>query len=136
MENRDQMEVSGKGDQRVRVEGSSVFHTKRGHDTVIPITNITSVTIQPPFAWENSRIIIDTPQRFGGMVAFALQNQDDLPYAQNIQKYIAEFQANAETPNEEPVLCKLDQIAKLKALLDDGAINAEEFEKLKKELIG
>ena len=135
MENRNPLEAFGKN-QSVRVEGSSVFHTKRGHDTIIPIANITSVVIQPPFAWENSRIIIDTPQRFDGMVAFALQSQDELPYAQNIQKYIAEFQTNASVATTTPQISVADELTKLKALVDSGVLTQEEFDHKKKVLLG
>ena len=60
---------------------------------------------------------------------------DELPYAQNIQKYITEFQVNAgASSTTDP--CELDQIAKLKSLLDAGAITEEEFEAKKTQLLG
>jgi len=137
MENRNLLEVFGKN-QSVRIEGSSVFFTKKGQERIIPIANITSVSIQPPFAWENSRILVYTPQRFGGLVAFALQTEDELPYAKNIQKYIAEFQANPNTSNVATTtnFSVADELIKLKALVDDGILTQEEFDKKKSKLLG
>jgi len=53
------------------------FYTKKGTETVIPIVNITEVTIQPPSAWEKSSILINTAQRFGGFMFFSLQSQEE-----------------------------------------------------------
>ena len=141
MKDRHYLEVFGKGGLSIRVEDSVVIQTKKnGQKKTVSIQSIESVTIDPPRTLNAGRIVIRTANALDGILVAHFATSDEYPYAENIKEYITEFQANANNsisdPSSTPAICKLDQIAKLKALLDDNAITEDEFETLKKELIG
>ena len=158
MENRNSLELHGwlRGRKEfLKIKGSAVVYIDRSEAThVIPIANIQKVSIGPPRFYHNGCLTIATAQTHnnGGFTTIPAGNSfvtiplysnpdltlfflstDELPYAENIQKYILDFQANAAS-GAAP--CELDQIAKLKDLLDAGAITEEEFEAKKKQLLG
>ena len=117
---------------------------RKGKKMAIPIANIYDFDLSPP-KWRSPGMIrIKTEDKsfslfdFGSKFAltFLLANSSEFPYAQNIQKYIIEFQANPTVLNSTVAPCELDQIVKLKGLLDAGAITEEEFEAKKKQLLG
>lgn len=136
MADRNPLEVLGKN-ASLYIEGASIIQKRNSKKTIIPISNVQSVTIYPSgfLRGPNGSIVISTAEFLGGIFGVELVTKDELPYAQNIQKYISDFQANANTPINEPAPCKLDQLKTLKTLLDSGTIDQQEFEKLKKELI-
>ena len=136
MEERSPLEVFGKN-RSLRIDGSTITETKGNSKvTAIPITSIQNVTIYPAgfLRGAHGSIVVRTSNR-GGIFGVEFLGPDELLYAQNIQKYIAEFQANSNALNIVTP-CELDQIAKLKGLLDSGAITEEEFEAKKKQLLG
>jgi len=136
--NRNPLEVFGKHGSSLRIEGSALVYADGKKETTIPITTLKQFSLSPPNFFHNGCISITIAQGFlsAGKFLLPLKDINETEYAKNIQKYIAEFQANSGAPSKEFAPCKLDQIAKLKALFDDGAINEEEFSALKKELIG
>ena len=142
MENRNPLEVLGAGafteNQSLRVEGPSVIYTKGRNQTIIPIGSIKRVMLYTPSLFRgNGSLVFVTSEGFGaGPLQLYFRDKGETEYAENIQKYIAEFQANSNTPTPSTVSCELDQIAKLKGLLDAGAITEEEFEAKKKQLLG
>jgi len=143
MKQRNSLELFGRGNEVLRIEGSLVFYkdvNRREHK--LPIANIQRVIIVPPGLIHHGALMLATAQGKGGLGTFSrpdirinFVSKDEIPYAENIQKYILDFQANAGiSSTAEP--CALDQIAKLKTLLDSGAITEEEFEAKKKQLLG
>ena len=137
----------------LRVEGSTIIHKKdsNGKETMIPIANIQEFIFRPPSDMMRGSIKIVTAKSGGGVVGVAggggfigvplsldlevtLIHSGELPYAQNIRKYVADFQTNANAPTVS--ISVADELTKLKALLDDGALTQEEFDRKKNKLLG
>ena len=137
MMNRNPLEVFGKHNFSLRIEGSAMVYSEGKKETTIPITSVKKFALSPPNFLHNGGIAITTSEGFavGGPLRLFLKDLDESEYAQNIQKYITEFQSNAG-PSGATEPCALDQIAKLKSLLDANAITEEEFEAKKKQLLG
>ena len=143
---RNPLEVFGLGTvESLCVDGSVLVYTWGNKKTTIPISSIQTISISMPgLLNKNGRIRIATAEPaimiWGTATSRALiisfYSTNEIKYAENIKKYIADFQTGPSEPMETSAPCKLDQIAKLKSLLDDGAITQEEFEQLKKEIIG
>ncbi|MCL2588368.1 MAG: hypothetical protein FWD84_03060 [Oscillospiraceae bacterium] len=105
MENRNPLEILGPKNQLLRVDNFSVVHIdERGQERRISIADIQKVQVSPPELWPgifHNGVIGFTAtharKTFFGVVpdlVFYLKHPDELPYAQNIEKYILEFQAN------------------------------------------
>ena len=101
MDNRNPLEVFGNRNETLRIEDSSIVHTdKRGQERKISIADIQKVQIVSiislpgistiGFITKHARKTI-----FGTNVdlVFYFQASSELPYAENIEKYIIEFQA-------------------------------------------
>ena len=63
---------------------------------------------------------------------FGKQNK----YAEEIKRYIEEYNSNSTPTIQISGNSNLDEINKLKTLLDNGAITQEEYEAKKKQLLG
>ena len=128
----------------LHIDGTSLLLTelkieKTGKITNFPLAGIQEFTIKPPVWRSHGRITFNTAN-----APFALFETptvdislapDELPYAQNIQKYITDFQASASAP-AAPQVSVADELVKLKALVDQGILTQEEFEHKKKVLLG
>ena len=136
MDNRKLLEVFGKKNQSLQIEGSSVIYKEsNGSETIIPIGSIRMFKLTPPSIWAKYGVIeISTPGLRSADLWFPLRDLEQFRPAEDMQKHIASFQTS-DMAVDASLSCKLDKIAKLKALLDDGAITQEEFGILKKELI-
>jgi len=137
MESRNPLKIFGKKSESLYVEGASIIHTaKNGRITTIPISSIQQVILHPPNGSFYGGIVLTTARWMESATNVQLLNLDELPYAQNIQKYIAEFQANASTAQPAtPPISVADELIKLKSLLDDGVLTQEEFDKKKSKLL-
>lgn len=142
MGKRNPLEVFGK-DESLRGDGSAVVYTEKIRESIIPIMNIQKFTIgSPNFLNKNGGIIIATSQapniRFGSSSSndiITFLDASEAEYARNIQKYITEFQANSAT-SVSPQISVADELVKLKALVDDGILTQEEFDRKKNKLLG
>ena len=135
MSSRNPLTVLGVNNQSLHIDGPSVVYTKKEHRKIIPIAQVTGVTIYPAYLWEKTRFYIATAKSFfdGGAI-IRLETKEELPYAQNIQKYIADFQANAAAPSAPTSVA--DELVKLNALVEQGILTQEEFDHKKKVLLG
>ena len=155
--NTEQLEVFGV-DVILRVDGSAIVaqRYKKEESLTVPIANIQEFTLRPPWLLSvGGDIIIATAKPQSGMVGYAgsglfmasslsskltfgLQSPLEFEYAKEVQKYIAEFQANASASNSVPAaqFSVADELIKLKALLDDGVLTQEEFDRKKSKLLG
>ena len=137
MEERNPLEVLGIN-ETLKIDGSSIIHTTKDSSVrVIPITNTQNLSIHPPsLLWgPHGRMSFNTATWGGGGGVILFRSKDELPYAQNIQKYILDFQANASIP-ATPQVSVADELVKLKDLVDQGILTQEEFEHKKKVLLG
>ena len=157
---RNSLEVFGmnskKGMVSLRIEGATIVLkelAEKKRETTIPIFNIQEFALSPS-GGVNGTIKIATGKSSeggfvgvaggGGFIGFPLSSDwkislvtpGEFEYAQNIQKYITEFQANASAPTSAPQFSVADELAKLKALLDDGVLTQEEFDRKKGKLLG
>jgi|GEM_PF-5655676 len=142
MEHRNPLEVFWGGvfikeTQSLKVDGSSVILTKKNRQTVIPIRSIKKFTLSLPGRIVTGSLTITTSESFGrAPLVFVFRDKGELEYAQNIQKYIENFQASSNTsPETPPQISVADELVKLKALVDDGILTPEEFEAKKKQLL-
>ena len=142
MGKRNPLEVLGAGalteNQSLKVEGSSIIYSKGNNQTVIPIGSIKKVTLFTPnlFRGNGSLVFVTSEGFLASPLQLYFRSTDELEYAQNIQKYITDFQANASAPVSTPQISVADELVKLKALVDDGILTQEEFDKKKSKLLG
>jgi hypothetical protein len=136
----------------VRIEKQGgLFATKR--EKTITIRNITSVEVKKPGAWAGfiqfsiaGGLARDSSYTFTGGSFDAVRDENSVVFATpeqyvtalEIKAYIEEWQAKAArlstAPASQPSVA--DEIRKLKALVDEGILNNDEFEKKKKQLLG
>ncbi|MCL2588372.1 MAG: SHOCT domain-containing protein [Oscillospiraceae bacterium] len=142
---RNPLEIFGRGNEVLRVVDNAYIFYKdvNKHEHMLPIVNILRVTIAPPWVIHHGALILATAQGDGGLGTFRRPNiqlnflsKDEIPYAENIQKYILDFQTNAATPVSTPQISIADELVKLKALVDDGILTQEEFDRKKSKLLG
>ena len=130
----------------LRADGATLILTELkvegiGKVTVIPIASIQEFSLTNPAFRSYGQILIETgnnPFSLFPVSSFCLTlwSEGERKYAQNIQKYISDFQANASTPAATPQVSVADELVKLKALVDQGILTQEEFEHKKKLLLG
>ena len=145
MVTRDPLEVLGEtglgNHTSLRAEGSSVVYTKGDQVTAIPIGSIKKVSLfQSGLLRGNGSLVITVSEGFLARAPLQLYFRDvaEFEYAQNIHNYIIAFQANTGTSNSASAshFSVADELIKLKALLDDGALTQEEFDRKKSKLLG
>ena len=143
--NRNLLEIFGWGDGAscsLSADESVLIWTHgTGKVITIPIPNVQEFSIVPPGTLLNGRVTIHTAKTHQGGFGIAptglrvtMSNPIELRYAQNIQKYIADFQANAAAPSAPTSVA--DELVKLNALVEQGILTQEEFDHKKKVLLG
>jgi len=149
MENRNPLEVFGRGKTVLRANDSTIFYQDADkHEHIIPILNIQKVAIGPSGFLHHGCLILSTAQSpaevgFSGFPIYSnpdirlnFLSEDEIPYAQNIQKYILDFQINATSgAAPTPHFSVADELIKLQALLDAGILTQEEFDRKKSKLL-
>ncbi|MBI1976152.1 MAG: SHOCT domain-containing protein [Candidatus Omnitrophica bacterium] len=149
--------LEGRQGKTVFVEGSAVKLIKRRsllasqREKTIPIRNITSVEVKKPGALVAGFIqfsiaggaVRDSSFKITGGTFDAVQDENSVVFADKaayevalqIKEYVENYK---ETPSSvtEPGLSAADEILKLKVLMDQGIISAEEFNTKKRQLLG
>ena len=149
--------LKGRQGKTVVVEGSTVTISKKGslfaskREKAIPIRNITSVEVKKPGALTAGFIQFsiaggaarDSSFKVTGGAFDAASDENSVLFADKeayevaleIKKYVENHTegAPAAAPAE---LSAADEIVKLKSLLDQGILSAEEFEAKKRQLLG
>jgi len=144
--------ADGYNDRTVlRAEGAAIVLTgltnQKGKEKVFPIERIADFDLSPPKWRSPGSIRMKTVEKLSSNMfdlsdrisfRFLLANASEFPYAQNIQKYITEFKISPSVPNAPPTshFSVADELIKLKALLDDGILTQEEFDRKKSKLLG
>lgn len=119
-------------------------HQAERHDKGLPIRNIASVDVKKPGAFDGYvHFSIAGGKRHdsaatltGGAFdaarddnAVTFRSQDDYDVALKIKLYVESWQPH-------PVASAADEIAKLKALFDNGTLTADEFTAAKRRAVG
>lgn len=134
----------------IRIEKQGLFTGKR--EKTIPIRNVSSVEVKKPggfvgfiqfsIAGGKSR---DSSYTFSGGAMDAVKDENSVIFngsenyeiALKVKAYVEAWSANpqrAQSPSA--AVSPADEIRKLKALLDEGVLTAEEFAQKKKQLLG
>ena len=121
-------------------------HLSERHDKGIPIRNIASVEVKKPGAFDGfiqfsipGGKAHDSSHTFTGGAFDAARDEnsvtfsgsDEYDIALKIKVYIESWAEHGQPP-----FAVADEIRKLKALLDEGVLTAEEFAGKKKQLLG
>ena len=149
--------LNGRQGKTVVVDGATVSLTKKGglfssqREKTIPIRNITSVEVKKPGAMIAGFIqfsiaggaVRDGSFKFTGGAFDAAQDENSVLFAGDalygialeIKNYIESY---SEAPSRATAssVSAADEIMKLKGLMDQGIISAEEFETKKRQLLG
>lgn len=112
-------------------------HLAERHDKGIPIRNIASVEVKKPGASDGFiQFSIAGGKAHDNAVTFSGSDAYDI--ALKIKLYIESWpppEGHAMTERGQSSVSAADEIRKLKALLDDGLLTAEEFAAKKKQLL-
>lgn len=125
-----------------------ILRGKKGAEQIIPITALQSIRMTPPTAMKYGNIYLDILKAPTGSIGFAgiavnvgnepiqcIYKKEQSAAAEKLYNYVLSLlSAPAEAaPNPAAFV---DELVKLKNLLDQGALSPAEFEIAKKKLLG
>ena len=149
--------LQGLQGKTVSVSGDSIKFKKKGflsakREKTLPIRNVTSVEVKKPGAIASGFLQFsiaggkarDSSFTLTGGAFDAAKDENSIVFtggdkyetALKIKAYVEEWAAGEQTKGSGPAPSAVDEIRKLKALMDEGIITAEAFEKKKQQLLG
>jgi hypothetical protein len=147
--------LRGKQGKTLTIVGDTIRIEKRGlltgqREKTIPIRNVASVEVKKPggfagfiqFSIAGGKARDSSYSMSGGAIE-AAQDENSVVFtgqanyetAQKIKTYVETWLAGERTA-APTTASAADEIRKLKALMDEGVITAEDFEKKKNQLLG
>lgn len=134
----------------LHTDGENIIIVSRKTEETIPISRIQSFSLKEP-GLSYGKIMFTTAQAatasinvgFGMSTAIGAEKtfyfaKKDLDTAQEFQDAVMSYEKRAKMNNSMPVqkgVSIADEIRELKALLDDGILTQEEFDKKKAQLL-
>ena len=125
-----------------------ILRGKKGDEKIIPITALQSIRMTPPTAMKYGNIYLDILKAPTGSVGFAgvavnvgnepircIYKKEQSAAAEKLYNYVLGLLSAPVEKVQNPAAF-VDELVKLKNLLDQGALSPEEFEIAKKKLLG
>lgn len=134
------------GRESLSLEGNVLYLDRMGKTAAIPVSQVVSFEIKDPKSKMRPGMITirlsgssDSMVRLTSVLSLGGSNNIEFPHgyeyadaAYKMQRKIAEYSA----PTFKESRNDIDDLRKLKALLDDGIITESEFEAKKKQILG
>lgn len=138
------------GKDSLTLEGSALHLVWAGKQTVIPLSQVISFEIKEPKGKFHPGMITvrlggssDSVVRLTSILSVGGSNNIEFPHAyeyavaaHQMQQAIADYSAGGSTQQSSEQHSDLDDLRKLKGLLDDGIITREEFNAKKRQILG
>lgn len=130
------------------VDGGTLVILQKGSSSTIPISNIQDITIELPKNLSSGSVTISTSKASSGFVSIGgglslglgssvtvyPESNAEITFAKKIRDYVINFHSTTQAPSASSDSV-VDELMKLKSLLDAGAITQEEFDSAKRKLL-
>jgi hypothetical protein len=120
-------------DKKVHLFSRGMMKSKTSSYEVVPFSMITGIQVSRKIAsgWK-----IEMTRAANSDTLLKCNEAEVQLFAEELKKLVAQSQQGGQTVVQNAVIDPLDQLKKLKELLDAGVVTQEEFEEKKKSLMG